>query len=83
MVELVLAPSYWRLAAVVYVMSSRKQMPTVSSGATSTNAAAYDAYVRGRVIVSSENPDDNESCHQTFRAGRRLPTQISLAPMPN
>ena len=38
-----------------------------SSGATSANAAAYDAYVHGKVIVSSENPDDNESAIKLFQ----------------
>jgi tetratricopeptide (TPR) repeat protein len=66
-VELVLVAVVLAAAVAVYVMSSRKQKPTVSSGATSTNAAAYDAYVHGRVIVSSENPDDNESAIKLFQ----------------
>jgi serine/threonine protein kinase/lipopolysaccharide biosynthesis regulator YciM len=66
-VELILVAVVLAAAVAVYVMSFRKQKPTVSSGATSANAAAYDAYVHGKVIVSSENPDDNESAIKLFQ----------------
>jgi serine/threonine protein kinase len=53
------------VAALVYRFSIRSQHVAVS-GARSANAAAYDAYMRGKVNVSSENPDDNEAAIKLF-----------------
>jgi tetratricopeptide (TPR) repeat protein/predicted Ser/Thr protein kinase len=62
---LILAPAVLAAAAAVYMVSSRPQHAAVP-GAKSANAAAYDAYMRGKVNVSSENPDDNEAAIKLF-----------------
>jgi serine/threonine protein kinase len=56
------------LAAGVYVYSSRSGKHPLASGAPvmSTTSVAYDAYMRGRVKVSSENPDDNQAAIKLF-----------------
>jgi tetratricopeptide (TPR) repeat protein len=64
-IELTLAAVVLVVAALVYIFSSRSQHAAVS-GAKSANAAAYDAYMRGKVNVSSENPDDNEAAIKLF-----------------
>ena len=64
-VELILAAVVLAAAALVYTFSSRPQHAAVS-GAKSANAAAYDAYMRGKVNVSSENPDSNEAAIKLF-----------------
>ena len=68
-VELIAACVVLALAAGVYIYSSRSQKPVASSGAPvmSANAAAYDAYMRGMVKVSSENPADNQDAIQLFK----------------
>jgi eukaryotic-like serine/threonine-protein kinase len=65
-IELVLAAVVLAVAAGVYTFSFRSQHVAVS-GAKSANSAAYDAYMRGKVIVSSENPADNESAIKLFQ----------------
>ncbi len=64
-IELILAAVVLAVAAVVYTLSFRSQHAAVS-GAKSTNATAYDAYMRGKVNVSSENPDNNEAAIKLF-----------------
>jgi tetratricopeptide (TPR) repeat protein len=53
-------------AAAIYVAFSRNQKPAAALGGKTTNAAAYDAYMRGKVMVSSENPADNETAIKLF-----------------
>ena len=38
----------------------------VTFGNSSANPVAYDAYMRGKVNVSSENPDDNQAAIKLF-----------------
>jgi tetratricopeptide (TPR) repeat protein len=64
-VELVMAAVVLALAAGLYTLSFRSQH-TVVSGAKSANAAAYDAYMRGKVNVGSENPDNNNAAVKLF-----------------
>jgi tetratricopeptide (TPR) repeat protein len=64
-VELILAAVVLAVAAAVYTLSFRSHQAAVS-GAKSVNAGAYDAYMRGKVDVSSENPDDNEAAIKLF-----------------
>jgi serine/threonine protein kinase len=64
-VELVMAAVALSVAAGLYTLSFRSQH-TVVSGAKSDNAAAYDAYMRGKVNVSSENPDNNNAAIKLF-----------------
>jgi tetratricopeptide (TPR) repeat protein len=56
------------LAAGVYVYSSRtvKHPPASGAGVMSANSVAYDAYMRGMVNVSSENPADNQAAIKLF-----------------
>jgi len=56
------------LAGGVYLYSSRTAKHTAASGAAfmSANSAAYDAYMRGMVKVSSENPPDNQDAIKLF-----------------
>jgi tetratricopeptide (TPR) repeat protein len=54
------------VAAGVYTLSVRTHKPTPVQGAKSANAAAYDAYMRGKVNVSSENPGNNEAAIKLF-----------------
>ena len=67
--ELIVASIVLALAGGVYVYSSRDGKHPVTSGAPvlSTNSAAYDAYMRGMVKVSSENPADNQDAIQLFK----------------
>ncbi len=64
-IELVMTAAVLAVAAVVYTLSFWSRHVAVS-GAKSANAAAYDAYMRGKVNVSSENPDDNETAIKLF-----------------
>ena len=66
--EVIAASIVLALAAGVYVYSSRGGKHPLASGAPvmSTTSVAYDAYMRGRVKVSSENPDDNEAAIKLF-----------------
>ena len=62
---MILAAVVLAVAAGVYTLSFRSQHAAVSD-AKSANAAAYDAYMRGKVDVSSENPDDNKAAIELF-----------------
>jgi serine/threonine protein kinase len=73
-IELTLAAVVLAVAGLVYTFSFRSRHADVSV-ARSSNPAAYDAYMRGMVDVSSENPDDNEAAIKLF--------QQSLAADPN
>jgi serine/threonine protein kinase/Flp pilus assembly protein TadD len=74
--ELIAASLVLVLAGGAYIYSSRNGKHPASSGApvtstnssvnSSTNPAAYDAYMRGRVKVSSENPEDNQTAIKLF-----------------
>jgi serine/threonine protein kinase len=64
-IELILAVVVLAMAAGVYTLSFRSQHAAVS-GAKSNNAAAYDAYMRGKVNVSSENPENNDAAIKLF-----------------
>jgi len=55
------------VAAAVYTLSFRTPKPTSASGVKSANPAAYDAYMRGKVNVSSENPGNNEAAIKLFQ----------------
>ena len=68
-VELIAACVVLALAAGVYLYSSRSQKHAASSGAPvmSANPTAYDAYMRGMVKVSSENPADNQDAIGLFK----------------
>ena len=55
------------VAAAVYTLSFRTPKPTSASGVKSANPAAYDAYMRGKVNVSSENPENNEAAIKLFQ----------------
>jgi serine/threonine protein kinase/Tfp pilus assembly protein PilF len=59
------------LAGGVYVYSSRTVKHPRASGAAvmSANSTAYDAYMRGMVKVSSENPADNQAAIKLFKQG--------------
>jgi len=67
--ELIVASIVLALAVCVYVYSSRDGKHSLASGAPvlSSNSAAYDAYMRGMVKVSSENPADNQDAIQLFK----------------
>ncbi len=64
-IELILVAVVLAVAALAYTFSFWSRHAAVSS-AKSANAAAYDAYMRGMVDVSSENPDDNEAATKLF-----------------
>jgi serine/threonine protein kinase/Tfp pilus assembly protein PilF len=55
------------MAAAVYILSFHTSKPTSASGVKSANPAAYDAYMRGKVNVSSENPENNEAAIKLFQ----------------
>ena len=46
--------------------SSRSPQAASRPGVKSANPAAYDAYMRGKVNVSSENPENNEAAIKLF-----------------
>jgi tetratricopeptide (TPR) repeat protein len=54
------------VAAAVYFMWFRTPKGPPATGVHTANAAAYDAYMRGKVNVSSENPSDNETAIKLF-----------------
>jgi serine/threonine protein kinase len=64
-IGLILAVVVLAVAGLVYTLSFRSRHADVSV-AKSANPAAYDAYMRGMVDVSSENPDDNETAIKLF-----------------
>jgi eukaryotic-like serine/threonine-protein kinase len=49
------------VAALVYATFFRSPVIAPVAGSKSVNSAAYDYYVRGKVNVSSENPENNEA----------------------
>jgi eukaryotic-like serine/threonine-protein kinase len=65
---LIVASIVLALAGGAYLYSSRTvKRPTASGTAVmSANSAAYDAYMRGMVKVSSENPPDNQDAIKLF-----------------
>jgi serine/threonine protein kinase/Tfp pilus assembly protein PilF len=65
---LIVASSVLALAGGAYLYSSRTVMHPTASGTAvmSANSAAYDAYMRGMVKVSSENPPDNQDAVKLF-----------------
>jgi tetratricopeptide (TPR) repeat protein/predicted Ser/Thr protein kinase len=64
--EVALAVTVLVVAAAMYVASSRTAKPTAAAGGKTANTSAYDAYMRGKVKVSSENPADNETAIKLF-----------------
>ena len=62
---LALATMALALGAAGYV-SFRTRTPRPAPNTLSANSAAYDAYMRGKVNVSSENPDNNEAAIKLF-----------------
>ncbi|MGZ4732510.1 MAG: protein kinase domain-containing protein [Terriglobales bacterium] len=54
------------LAAGVFIFSLRTLKHTPVAAVMSANPAAYDAYMRGKVNVSSENPENNEAAIRLF-----------------
>jgi serine/threonine protein kinase len=63
---LVLSAIVLAVAGAAYFLSIRTRKPTLAAGTMSANPAAYDAYMRGKVNVSSENPDSNEAAIKLF-----------------
>jgi eukaryotic-like serine/threonine-protein kinase len=63
---LVLAGVVLAMVAVLYGLSFRTHKPPRMPGVLSANPAAYDAYVRGKVNVSSENRESNETAIKLF-----------------
>ena len=55
------------VAATVYLRSHRAPIETSSSPAVSANSTAYDAYLRGKVNVSSENSENNNAAIKLFQ----------------
>ncbi|HXI94242.1 MAG TPA: protein kinase, partial [Blastocatellia bacterium] len=49
------------VAAIVYAAFFRSPAIAPVAGSKSVNSAAYDYYLRGKVNVNSENPQDNEA----------------------
>jgi len=66
-IELVLTVVTLAVAATIYVASSRTRKPALTPGVKTDNSAAYDAYMRGKVNVSSENPGNNEAAIKLFQ----------------
>ena len=63
---LALATMALALGAAAYISFRTRAPRPASSAAASTNPAAYDAYMRGKVNVSSENPANNEAAIKLF-----------------
>ena len=65
---LIVASIVLAVAAGVYEYSLRtvKHPPASGAAAMSANSVAYDAYMRGMVSVSSENPADNQAAVKLF-----------------
>jgi serine/threonine protein kinase/Flp pilus assembly protein TadD len=55
------------VVAAVYLSPVRGPKSTTASGVKSANPAAYDAYMRGKVNVSSENPENNAAAIKLFQ----------------
>ena len=53
-------------AAGVYILSVRPLKHTPAAAVMSSNHVAYDAYMRGKVNVGSENPDNNNAAIKLF-----------------
>ena len=53
-------------AAGVWFFSLRSLKRTPAAAVMSSNAVAYDAYMRGKVNVGSENPDNNNAAIKLF-----------------
>ena len=66
-IELILTVVTLAVAAAIYVASSRTRKPALTPGVKTDNSAAYDAYMRGKVNVSSENPTNNEAAIKLFQ----------------
>ena len=64
--ELLLAAIALAVAAFLYMLSSWTRNPARAPAVKTTNSAAYDAYMRGKVNVSSENPGNNEAAIKLF-----------------
>jgi len=66
--ELIVASIVLAVAAGVYEYSLRTVKHPLAPGAAarSANPVAYDAYMRGMVSVSSENPADNQAAAKLF-----------------
>ena len=54
------------VAAAVYFIWFRTPKGPPATGVHTANATAYDAYMRGKVNVSSENPSNNEAAIKLF-----------------
>ncbi len=54
------------VAASVYMLSFRTQKPGHALGVKTDNPTAYDSYMRGKVNVSSENPENNDAAIKLF-----------------
>src|SRR5258708_40277508 len=65
--ELILTVVTLAVAAAIYVAWSRTRKPALTPGVKTDNSAAYDASMRGKVNVSSENPTNNESAIKLFQ----------------
>ena len=63
---LVLTSIVLALAAGVYVFSFRTSKHTPATGVRSANSVAYDAYMHGKVNVSSENAESNLAAIKLF-----------------
>jgi len=64
--RLVVAVVVLAVAAGVYVVKLRSVKPALSAAVMSSNSVAYDAYMRGKVNVSSENEDNVNSAIKLF-----------------
>ena len=64
--EIALATLVLAVAASVYMLSFRTQKPARTPGIKTDSSAAYDSYMRGKVNVSSENPENNEAAIKLF-----------------
>jgi eukaryotic-like serine/threonine-protein kinase len=65
--ELIFAGVVLAVAAIIYIWSSRTPQAAPRPGVLSANPAAYDSYLRGKVNVSSENRDSNETAIKLFQ----------------
>jgi serine/threonine protein kinase/Tfp pilus assembly protein PilF len=72
------------VAVTAYIQFFRRPTLTPTPGSKSLNSPAYDDYMRGKVIVNSENPEDNEAAikflEQAIRQDRNFaPAYAELA----